>query len=472
VSGQGCGMKCVFGRSFVCGPKIWAWQSQAPGGNLTSGRRVSRIGPGMSGTLFDSLGLDLVMLREVDQILDLLPRRHELRLADAGVIPGVAQLGERALEEMESVAEHHLRLDARDISHLLQLLAREEGTPVAVAAALHVDQRQPADPRRALGVVGIAREEQAEIGPHVRGAIDPHAGFVEPQGAAGVGARDDDEVAIAFVALAAREPDLLGELVRRDPVHHVLVVVRALRIELVLDVHPGDPGPDALAHGSHRVQRVAEARATVSDERDVDALRDVPGDPDLLGHRQQRLGQRRRSAADVAAYIRGFVAQRLDQASPDRIVDRRHVEKSLLPKQGSQLGAWALHAECRQRQFCLRAFPPGASSVTAEAEPSPFHFFGSTTSPRKLSSIVTSSGSLRKIWNSFASGKLRKCISTLRFWMRLRTSSGSLARKAMWSTEPEPRVPLGCFFRRNMSRVWLRSCDARCTQMWSPVFSQ
>src|SRR5207237_2723571 len=114
---------------------MWACESQAPGGNLAFGRRVSRIGPGMSGTFFDSPGLDLVMLGEVDEILDVLPRGDELGLADAGVAAGVAQLGERALEEMECGAEHHLRLDARDISHLLQLLPREEGTPVAVAAA-------------------------------------------------------------------------------------------------------------------------------------------------------------------------------------------------------------------------------------------------------------------------------------------------------------------------------------------------
>src|SRR5207244_8445926 len=114
-------MKCVFGRSLVSGPKICAWQSQAPGGNLTFGRRVSRIGPGISGPFFDSLGLDLVVLGKVDEILDLLPRRHELGLADAGVAPSLAQLGERALQKMESGAQHHLRLDARDISHLLQL---------------------------------------------------------------------------------------------------------------------------------------------------------------------------------------------------------------------------------------------------------------------------------------------------------------------------------------------------------------
>src|SRR4029079_7315420 len=98
--------------------------------------------------------------------------------------------------------------------------------------------------------------------------------------------------------------------------------------------------------------------------------------------------------------------------------------------------------EQHQFFFALR------SSVNAEAEPLPFHCFSSITSPRKLSSMVTSSGSLRKIWNSRASGKLRKCISTFLFWMRLRTSSGFCARMAMWSTEPEPVVPLGCFFSK------------------------
>src|SRR3970282_873826 len=89
------------------------------------------------------------------------------------------------------------------------------------------------------------------------------------------------------------------------------------------------------------------------------------------------------------------------------------------------------------------------SRDTEDAAPLPFQLFSSITSPRKLSSIVTSSGSLRKIWKSFDSGKLRKCISTLCAWMRLRTSRGARARTARWPTEPEPVVPLGCFFSRN-----------------------
>jgi hypothetical protein len=53
--------------------------------------------------------------------------------------------------------------------------------------------------------------------------------------------------------------------------------------------------------------------------------------------------------------------------------------------------------------------PADFFSVIAEAEPLPFQAFGSIFSPRKLSSMVTSSGSLRKIWKSggSASGKLR-----------------------------------------------------------------
>src|SRR5213078_2902756 len=82
-----------------------------------------------------------------------------------------------------------------------------------------------------------------------------------------------------------------------------------------------------------------------------------------------------------------------------------------------------------QHQLCwievLR--PADLRSVIAEDEPLPFQASGSMRSPRKLSSIVTSSGSLRKIWKSggWASGKLRKCISTLLFWMRPRTASAS-----------------------------------------------
>jgi hypothetical protein len=81
------------------------------------------------------------------------------------------------------------------------------------------------------------------------------------------------------------------------------VIVRALRIELVFDVHAGDAGTDAFSHQAHGVKRVAEACAAVDDERDGDALRDVRRQPDLLAHRELRLGDRGRRAADVAADV-------------------------------------------------------------------------------------------------------------------------------------------------------------------------
>jgi hypothetical protein len=65
-----------------------------------------------------------------------------------------------------------------------------------------------------------------------------------------------------------------------------------------------------------------------------------------------------------------------------------------------------------EHQLCaaiLVLFPLPFFSVIAVAEPLPFHCSSLIFSPRKLSSIVTSSGSLRKIWKSggFASGKAR-----------------------------------------------------------------
>src|SRR5258706_9096179 len=309
---------------------------------LRTNRRTNRR---TLAALFNSLGLDFVMLREVDQVLDLLARGDELGLAHTGVVAGLAQLGERALEEVERGAQHHLRLDTRDISHLLQLLPREERPPVAVAAALHVDQRQAADPRRALGLRGVAREEQSQVGTGVGRAVDAHAGFIEPEGAAGVGARDDNEIGIAFVALLAGVFDLVDVLVYRNAVHHILMVVGALRVELVFDVRAGNPGADAFAHRAHGVQRVAEAGAAVDDERDVDALRDVSRELELLGHRQQRLGHRARGAADVAADIRSLVAQRLDQAPPEGVIDRRVVQGRLLTQHGLQPRALAFHRD-------------------------------------------------------------------------------------------------------------------------------
>src|SRR5207244_8562647 len=82
--------------------------------------------------------------------------------------------------------------------------------------------------------------------------------------------------------------------------------------------------------------------------------------------------------------------------------------------------------------------------------------------------------SLRKIWKSggCASGKLRKCISILFFWMRPRTAPASWARKAMWSTDPEPVVPRGCFFNKKESLILFGACDARCTQISPFAFSQ
>src|SRR5262245_25710758 len=103
-------------------------------------------------TRLDGLFLDLVVLVQTDDVLDILPRGDVFGGRHALVVAGLAQLPQRLLEEMERSAENDLGLDAADVAHLLQLLAREDRAAVAVAAALHVDERQPAHPGRALGL--------------------------------------------------------------------------------------------------------------------------------------------------------------------------------------------------------------------------------------------------------------------------------------------------------------------------------
>lgn len=65
------------------------------------------------------------------------------------------------------------------------------------------NQRQPAHLGRLLGLGGSAREQQAQVGADVGGAVDAHARCFEPQRATGVGAGDDDEIGIALVMLLA-----------------------------------------------------------------------------------------------------------------------------------------------------------------------------------------------------------------------------------------------------------------------------
>ena len=62
--------------------------------------------------------------------------------------------------------------------------------------------------------------------------------------------------------------------------------MRALGKERVLDMNAGDASPDKFAHGSHGVQRFAEASAAVDDDRHSQLACDVLGQADLLGYGQ------------------------------------------------------------------------------------------------------------------------------------------------------------------------------------------
>jgi hypothetical protein len=104
-------------------------------------------------------------------------------------------------------------------------------------------------------------------------------------------------------------------------------------------VHAGDAGAD-VAH-AHGVQSAAEAPppSTISGMATLCATSERA----FPGHRELRLGDRGRRAAYVAADVRGLVAERLDQACAERVVDRRHVQERLPAEQGAQLAALVLH---------------------------------------------------------------------------------------------------------------------------------
>ena len=62
-------------------------------------------------------------------------------IADAGVIAGRDQFGKRLLHSVQCRAEQDLRVDAAAITHLFEVAKRQDRAPVAVAAALHPNQR-------------------------------------------------------------------------------------------------------------------------------------------------------------------------------------------------------------------------------------------------------------------------------------------------------------------------------------------
>src|SRR5258707_373892 len=210
---------------------------------------------------------------------------------------------------------------------------------------------------------------------------------------------------------------------------------------------------DAAGEDSHRPRGIVvehqhaiwavQAQARAGGRRSEDVLE---GGVAYAGgdHQLQLVG--RGGEAEIAARAEAVVFLRLDEReqrtlAPLEFESRRPLQGERhrplgdrLPPQQARFADRHRRSRRRPEGYCWKCvfvFPEDLSRVRAEAAPFSFHVFSSITSPRKLSSIVTSSGSLRKIWNSFASGKLRKCISTLFLRMRSRTSFGSRGRKAM-----------------------------------------
>src|SRR6516162_10839316 len=106
--------------------------------------------------------------------------------------------------------------------------------------------------------------------------------------AAGIGSRNDDEIGVDLVTCATAVLDLHDEIVGWNHVHLILVIVRALRKQLVFDMDASNAGTDELAYCPDAVKRLAEARTSVRQNRNVDAGRHRSRSLDLIGHGQQR----------------------------------------------------------------------------------------------------------------------------------------------------------------------------------------
>jgi hypothetical protein len=118
-------------------------------------------------------------------------------------------------------------------------------------------------------LLGRAREDHAHIGARFRRQIDPGDRFRQPFEATGIAARDDHKIPVDLVALAAGVSNLGDEILARDHMGDIFVIMRPLRIELVLDVDAGDTGMDEFPDRAHRVQRLAEPGAGIGDHRYV-----------------------------------------------------------------------------------------------------------------------------------------------------------------------------------------------------------
>src|SRR6185369_177198 len=116
-----------------------------------------------------------------------------------------------------------------------------------------------------------------------------------------VALRHDDEIGIEFVL------HVDGGAVARDGLlerHHF--DAGALRLpfafdRLVVDADAGDARVDAVPHEAPHGRDAAVPRVAVDDDREIDALRDPPGDLHAFGHgRGADVGETRISADDTA----------------------------------------------------------------------------------------------------------------------------------------------------------------------------
>src|SRR6266849_4826566 len=123
---------------------VWASALESPTSPQSSPPPWAERGTAASAGLaarFDGLGLNPVIGVEPDQVLDFLAQHGELSVADSRIAAGRHDLAECALHRVERDAEQDLRVDAAAIAHRLEVPKWEDRAPVAVAAALHPDQR-------------------------------------------------------------------------------------------------------------------------------------------------------------------------------------------------------------------------------------------------------------------------------------------------------------------------------------------
>ena len=119
------------------------------------------------------------------------------------------------------------------------------------------------------------------------------------------------------------------------------MIVRALGVELILDVDSSYARANEFPHGAHGVHRLAEARPAVGEGGNFHRVRDVSRHVHLLAHRHHRLGDAARTTRHETTRIGRLEAQALHQPAPDGIVGDGHEDKISPFQQGAELGGVA-----------------------------------------------------------------------------------------------------------------------------------